>query len=184
MSARFVRSFTVSRAEKATIAAYAAVVAMTAGMTILIMSGVNGDNLLWGGESWFSYWVIFAGALSGGIALSLARGWMGREGVLGSLRAIVGGIAIAFMAAMIGGLLIDPLLGVVHGPVLTMTEFMEKPWLAAAWMIGTAGAHALMVLSARLRQDEYILSGSGRAVGQLSRLSQETLYRPRGKSYR
>lgn len=177
MSARVVKYLSLSRPEKATVAAYAAVVAMTAGMTILIMSGVDGDNLLWGDKGWFSYWVIFAGALSGAIGLSLARGWMGAEGVLGSLRAIVGGVAVGFMSAMIAGLLIDPLLGVVHGPVLVLTEFMNKPWLAVAWLIGMAGAHILMVLAAREREDNFIRSGSGRAVGQLSRLSQENLYR-------
>lgn len=184
MSARLVKSLSLGRAEKAIVAAYAAVIAMSAGITILIMSGVEGDNLLWGDKSWFSYWVIFAGALSGGLALSLARGWMGAEGVLGSIRAIVGGIAVAFMAALIAGLLIDPLLGLVYGPVLVMTEFMNKPWLAMAWLIGMACAHALMVFAARERQDDFIRSGSGRAVGQLSRLSQETLYRRAGKTWR
>ncbi len=184
MWARLLQHFSLSRAEKATVAAYAAVVAMTAGMTILIMSGVEGDLLIWGDKSWFSYWVIFAGALSGAIGLSLARGWMGGEGFLGSLRAIVGGIAIAVMSAMIAGLLIDPLLGVVYGPVLAMTEFIDKPWLALTWFIGIAGAHALLVFARREREDDFIRLGGGRAVGQLSRLSQENLYRATSRNWR
>lgn len=184
MSARLVKSLSLGRAEKATVAAYAAVIAMTAGITILIMSGVDGDHLLWGDQSWFSYWVIFAGSLSGAIGLSLARGWMGAEGVLGGLRAVIGGIAAGFMAAMIAGLLIDPLFGIVHGPVLVVTEFINKPWLAAAWSIGVAGIHALLIFATRERQDDFIRSGAGRAVGQLSRLSQENLYRSTSRTWR
>lgn len=179
MSARLIQYFSLTRAEKVTVVAYAAIVAMTAGMTILIMSGVQGDHLVWGDKGWFSYWVIFAGALSGVLALLLARGWMGAEGILGACRAVVGGVAIALISATIAGLLIDPLLGVVYGPILVVTEFIDKPWLAGAWMIGAAGAHVLLVVAARERQEDFIRNGAGRAVGQLSRLSQETLYRTR-----
>ncbi|WP_373636665.1 hypothetical protein [Yoonia sp. BS5-3] len=184
MSARLIEKFTLDRPEKATIAAYAAIVAMTAGMTILIMSGIEGDSLLWGDKSWFSYWIISAGAISGIIGMSLARGWMGGEGILGSLRAIVGGVAIALIASVAAGLMIDPLLGGVYGPILLMTEFINQPWLAAAWMIGAAGAHVLLVFAARERMDDFIRSGSGRAVGALSRLSQENLYRSRRQTWR
>lgn len=173
MSARIFEILTLSRGEKFSLLAYGAVIAMTAGITILIMSGVEGDNLLWGDGSWFSQWVIFAGAASGGIALALARGWMGLEGVFGALRAIVGSVAIAIMAAMIAGLLIDPLLGVVYGPLLLMTEFMDKPWLAAGWFVGAMGIHMLQL---HARRERHVMS-SQRAVTQLSRLSQENLYR-------
>lgn len=176
MLARLRQSLSLGRAEKATLAAYAAVVAMTAGMTIFIMSGVDGDLLIWGDKSWFSYWVILAGALSGAIGLALSRGWMGGEGILGTLRAIVGGVAMPGISAMAAGLLINPVLGIVHGPVLAMTEFLDQPWLALAWFIGIAGAHVLLVIARREREDDFARSGGGLAVGQLSRLSQVNLY--------
>jgi hypothetical protein len=177
MSARIFKSFALSRGEKASVLAYAAVIAMAAGMTILIMSGVQGDHLIWGGKSWFSAWVIVAGALSGGIGLALAQGWMGLEGTLGTLRAIVGSVAVAVMAAMIAGLLIDPLLGIVYGPILLMTELMEKPWLAIAWLFVAMAAHSLMILAARDYDASQISRRSDRAVSQLSQLSQQNLFK-------
>lgn len=177
MSARLIKSLTLSRGEKASILAYAAVVAISAGMTIFVMSGVEGDNLIWGDQSWFSAWVIVAGAVSGGIALALAHGWMGLDGAFGVLRAFVGSIAIAIMGSMIAGLLINPLLGVVYGPVLLVTEFIESPWLVAAWIIVSMGAHALQVVARRHEYTPAARRGSERAVSHLSRLSQENLYR-------
>ncbi len=157
--------------------AYAAIIAMTAGMTILIMSGVNGEGLIWSGTAWFSQWIIFAGAVSGAISLALARGWMGMEGTFGVMRALVGSVAISIMAAMIAGILIDPLLGVVYGPVLLLTEFIAKPWLAIAWFAGMMGIHALKLDARRERDLLESPRGHARAVTQLSRLSQENLYR-------
>ena len=177
MSARILESLSLSRGEKSTLLAYGAVVAMAAGMTILIMSGVDGEGLVWADTAWFSQWVIFAGAISGGISLALARGWMGLEGTLGLLRASVGSVAIAIMAAMIAGILIDPLLGVVYGPILLLTEFIAKPWLALAWFVGSMAVHALQLDARRERDLLATPGGRGRAVTQLSRLSQENLYR-------
>jgi hypothetical protein len=177
MSARLLKTLSLSRGEKSSVLSYAALIAMSAGMTILIMSGIEGDNLFWSGKSWFSQWVIFAGALSGGISLVLARGWMGLEGSLGVFRALVGSIAIAIMAAMVAGLLIDPLFGVVYGPVLLLTEFMAKPWLAAAWLIVAMGVHVLQLIAARERGAMLSPRGSVSAVSQLSQLSQDNLYK-------
>lgn len=177
MSARLLKTLTLSRGEKSTVLAYSALVAMSAGMTILIMSGVDGDNLFWSNKTWFSQWVIFAGALSGGIGLMLARGWMGLEGVLGVLRALVGSVAIAIMAAMIAGLLIDPLFGVVYGPVLLLTEFLAKPWLAVAWVVVAMGAHALQLIATRERGLLLMPRGARSAVSQLSQLSRDNLYK-------
>lgn len=177
MSARILEGLPLSRGEKSSLLAYGAVIAMAAGMTILIMSGVDGTGLIWADQPWFSQWVIFAGALSGGISLALARGWMGLEGTFGVLRAAVGSVAIAVMAAMIAGILIDPLLGVVYGPVLLVSEFIAKPWLAVAWFAGAMAVHALQLDARRERDLLASPRGRARAVTQLSRLSQENLYR-------
>ena len=177
MSARLLKTLTLSRGEKLSIFSYAALIAMSAGMTILIMSGIDGENLFWGSKAWFSQWVIFAGALSGGVGLMLARGWMGLEGVLGVLRALVGSAAIAIMAAMVAGLLIDPLFGVVYGPVLLLTEFIAKPWLAVAWVVIAMGAHVLQLSAARERDSSRSPQGVKSAVSQLSQLSQDNLYK-------
>ncbi|MDX8351330.1 hypothetical protein [Cognatiyoonia sp. IB215182] len=150
---------------------------MTAGITILIMSGVGGDGLIWADKAWFSQWIIFAGALSGGISLALARGWMGLEGILGLARAVIGAMAIAIMAAMIAGILIDPLLGVVYGPILLVTEFLARPWLAIAWFVGSMAVHGLLLEARRERELLAPPRAKQRAVAQLSRLSQENLYR-------
>ncbi|MEL6681761.1 MAG: hypothetical protein AAFQ09_03850 [Pseudomonadota bacterium] len=146
-------------------------------MTILVMSGVDGSGLVWADTAWFSQWVIFAGAVSGAISLAFARGWFGLEGKFGVIRALVGGIAVAIMAAMIAGILIDPLLGVVYGPVLLVTEFIARPWVALAWGAGMFGVHALLLDARRERELMASPRGQARAVTQLSRLSQENLYR-------
>ena len=177
MFARSFKTFTFSRAERFNIFAYGAIVAMSAGITILIMSKIDGTNLVWADQQWFSQWIILSGALSGGIALALARGWMGMEGALGLARAIVGTTAMALIAAMTAGLLIDPLIGVVYGPVLLATEFLAKPWLATAWMVVGLFVHYMQLRARRERDASYIASKSPRAMTQLSQLSQQNLYR-------
>lgn len=177
MSAHIFEKLALSRGEKSSVLAYGAVMAMTAGITILIMSGVDGAGLIWADTSWFSQWIIFAGAVSGGISLALARGWMGLEGGFGMLRALVGSMAVAIMAAMIAGILIDPLLGVVYGPVLLVTEFLARPWIAFGWLIGSMTVHALLLEARRERELLAPPRTKQRAVATLSRLSQENLYR-------
>ena len=61
-----------------------------------------------------------------------AAGW-GKPGALGLARAIVGSVAVAILAAIVAGTLIVPLYGTVYGPLLIVSEFIAKPWLAVAW---------------------------------------------------
>ena len=96
---------------------------------------------------------------------------------MGLARAIVGTTAMALIAAMTAGLLIDPLIGVVYGPVLLATEFLAKPWLATAWMVVGLFVHYMQLRARRERDPSYIASKSPRAMPQLSQLSQQNLYR-------
>lgn len=176
MFARVLKRMYLTKGEKAFILAYAAVIAMTAGVTILVMSGVSGANAVPDEPSFYVFWTIFSGALSGGVALFAARGWMGRHGALGLTRAIVGSIAVAFIAAVIAGTMILPLYGTFYAPVLLMTELIEKPWLAVVWFTVLIGAHYLMMMIAEERALGYGRDARNHPSAHLSALSRAQLY--------
>lgn len=177
MWARIMKVIHLTRGEKSLAVAFGAVVAMSAGITILVMSGLEGENAIPPEPTWYDNWVIFAGALSGGIALYLARGWMGMQGYVGFARAAVGSVAVALGAAVIAGTLILPLYGTIFGPIMVVTQFLDLPLLALSWFAVTMAAHALI---GRWREERALGYGRGAdrgAVTQLSRLSQINLYR-------
>lgn len=177
MFTRFTEFMYLTRGEKAFVSAYAIVIAISAGLTMLVMSGVEGPSALPQEPSLYVLWVIFAGALSGGIGLFAARGWMGQTGLLGFARATVGAIAVVLLGAIIAGTLILPVYGTFYGPFLLLSEFIGKPWIAFAWFAALFGAHYLMVILT-----EEIADGAGRyaqrsASSQLSSLTRAQLYR-------
>lgn len=177
MFAQFSKAVFLTKGEKAFVLAYGVVIAMTAGITILVMSDVNGPKAIPDDPSFYVFWIIFAGALSGGIALFVARGWMGRSGALGLARAVVGSIAIAVVAAVIAGSLIFPLYGTFYAPILLVSAFIAKPWLAVAWFVVLLGAHYLMCVMHAEKASGFGRDQDQRATSQLSRLSQAQLYR-------
>lgn len=153
------------------------IVALTALVTVLVMMGLEAPYTLQLTASNAMYWVVCAGALSGAIALYLARGWMGAIGALGFARAIVGSLAIAVIASIVAGTLIEPAGGTFYAPILMVSAFIAQPWIAAIWFAGVLGAHYLM---ASVQDDlDYGYSGrTGRlATDELSSLSRVNLYR-------
>lgn len=144
MIARLKSTFHLSKGEKEYLAAYAVIMGVSAGLTIYVMAGVDGEAALPDEASLYSVWTVIAGLLGGGLALYAARGWLGRPGVLGWARAFVGGIAAALIAAIIAGSLIMPLYGTFYAPVMLATEFVEMPVLAFGWFAAIFGAHYLM----------------------------------------
>lgn len=177
MFTRLAEKFHLTRGEKAYVVAYAAVIAMSAGVTLLIASGLEGINVLELEPTLFTLWTVFAGGLGGGMALRAAKGWMGKPGALGLTRAIVGSIAVAILAAIVAGTLIVPLYGTVYGPLLIVSEFIAKPWLAVVWFAVLIGGHYLMAIL----EEEFAFGVSRyanrRATEQLSALSRAQLYR-------
>jgi hypothetical protein len=166
----------LTKGEKAFVLAYGAVIAMTAGITLLIMSGVEGANAIPTDPSFYTFWIIFAGALSGGASLYAAHGWMGQPGGFGLARAMVGSLAVAFVAALIAGTMILPIYGTFYAPVMLITEFIDKPWLALAWFVVLMGAHYMMTIILEERALGYGRGADHRATSQLSKLSQAQLY--------
>ncbi len=177
MFTRLMEFLHLTRGEKAFVSAYAIVIAISAGLSMLVMTGVEGPRGIPQEPSLYVLWIIFAGALSGGISLFIARGWMGRPGALGIARAIVGSIAVAIIGAVLAGTLILPVYGTFYGPFLLLSAFIAKPWIAIAWFAALLGAHYLMVVLT-----EEIAYGAGRsaqrsASSQLSALTRAQLYR-------
>jgi len=177
MLERFTDRLHLTRGEKSYAIAYAAVIAMSAGVTLVVASGVDGANILGLDPTLFTFWTVFAGGLAGGLSLRAARGWMGKPGALGLSRAIVGSVAVAILAAIVAGTLIVPLYGTVYGPLLIVSEFIAKPWLAVAWFGVLIGGHYLMAVL----EEEFAFgvsrSANRRASEQLSSLSRAQLYR-------
>ncbi|WP_296425184.1 hypothetical protein [Yoonia sp.] len=171
-----IRHGTLTRGERALVMAYAMVIAMSAGITILVMSALEGENAIPPEPTFYDNWAIIAGGCAAGLAFFLARSWMGRAGVAGVVRAAFGAVIIAFAAAVIAGTLIAPFMGTIFGPFLLAAAFLAKPWLAVAWVAVAMAGHFLLVVwsgektSGNSRMDQS-------AVSQLSRLSQMNLYR-------
>lgn len=172
MGGRFIRKASLSRGERAVIMAYAAMMAVAAGMTIMIMSSLAGNSALPPEPTLVDNWAVIAGGLAGGAALFLLRGWMGKAGFLGMLRAVAGSLMIAFVASFVAGTLIAPLAGTVMGPLLLLAVFLSQPLLVVTWCGVGIIAHLLLIVR---RQD--LMSRDDRAISQLSQLSQLNLYR-------
>lgn len=166
----------LTKGEKSVVLAYVAVMIASAGLTVLIVLGLDQAwaNLQF--ASPFTWWVVLSGAVSGGIGLFAARGWMGKTNMMGIARAIIGSIVIAFVASVVAGTLIHPLDGTVFAPVLLLTTFIEKAWLALSWLAVVLGAHHLMTALADERALGYGRGAKHRAVSQLSSLSRAQLY--------
>ncbi|WP_108814703.1 hypothetical protein [Loktanella sp. Alg231-35] len=174
---RFLKALYLTRGEKSVALAYAAVIAMSAGISVLIMTGIEGPAALGAERSLYVFWVIFSGAIGGGVALLAARGWMGNAGVLGFARAFVGAIAVAFLASLIAGTMIFPLYGTFYAPVILLTEVIAKPWLGIAWFAILIGAHYMMTAITEERALGYSRAASHRpATSRLSTLSRAQLY--------
>lgn len=171
MWARISKTIHLSRGERGRAMAYAGLMAVSAGITLKIMSSLEGANAIPPEPTYYDNWAVIAGALSAGISLFLLRKWMGQPGVVGLLRASLGGLMIAFLAAFIAGTLIAPIQGSIMGPALLIVTFMSHAWLAVAWMTVALAAHFLLIVWANERA-----MIDHRAVSQLSRLSQLNLY--------
>jgi hypothetical protein len=177
MFARFTEKLYLTRERRPYAWGCVSIVVLTALVTVLVMTGLDAPYTLQLTASNATYWVICAGALSGAIALYFARGWMGALGALGFARAIVGSLAIAVIASIVAGTLIEPAGGTVYAPLLMVSAFIAKPWIAAIWFAGALGGHYLMA-SVQEDQDYGYTRPTGRlATEELSSLSRANLYR-------
>ena len=165
-----------SKGEKAVLLAYAAVMAMAAGFTVFVMSGIEGSAGILRTPTLYTAWVIGAGALGGGLGLFSARGCMGQPHAMGWARAIVGSTAVALIASVVAGTFILPVYGTIYAPVMLMTATLAAPWLAAMWYATVLGAHYLMIS----RSQEVALSQVNEekryASYQLSSLTRANFY--------
>lgn len=180
MFAKLKQTLYLTRGERSFVIAYAAVIAMSAGIAVMIMSEVEGGVAMAAGGLQ-AYWIIFSGALAGGVAMFAARGWLGNPKALGLARAVIGCLVVAFLASVVAGTMIRPLYGTFYAPVLLVDALLSKPWLAGAWFGVLMGAHYLMY---QFREEQSLGLGRGaprRASAELSQLSQANLYR---RSYR
>ncbi len=178
MLTRFADKFYLTKGQRSYALGCAAIVVLTAIVTVLVMIGLDAPYTLQLTATNYTYWVIFAGALSGGIALFLARGWMGALGALGFARAVVGSLAIAIIASVVAGTLTVPVGGTIYAPLFTVSAFIAKPWIAAIWFAGTLGAHYMMTSLEVERSDGEERTPIRRlATEELSALSRANLYR-------
>lgn len=177
MFARFLNTLHLTRGQKAVAIAYGAVMAVSAGITLMIMSGVEGANAIPPEPTLVDNWIIAAGGLAAGLALFLSRTWLGGLGALGIARALVAFIMVTVVAAILAGTLVAPFYGTMVAPFMLLSAFVAAPILAVAWGGVLIGAHVLFGI---LRREQDTVE-SGSAVSQLSALSQANLY---GHTYR
>ncbi len=173
MFARLFKTLHLSRGQKAVAIAYGGVMAVSSGITLMLMSAMEGAYAIPPEPTLYDNWVIVAGGIASGVALYMSRAWMGRRGALGFARAIVAAIIVTFVTAIIAGTLVSPFYGTLVGPFVLVSEFMAKPLLAVAWFVVLFGAHFLIAI---LRAEEE-WTRTSKAVSHLSSLSQANLYR-------
>lgn len=176
MLTRLTEKFYPTRGEKAYLLGCFVVVFLSAIIALAVMAGLETPYALAAQPTNFVYWVAISGAISGGVALYLARGWMGGAAMLGFTRAIVGSVAIAAIGAVIAGTLTVPFEGTIYGPIMLLSAFIAKPWLAAIWFAGILGAHYLMSILAEERAYALDREVDRSVASQLSSLSRAQLY--------
>lgn len=176
MLTRLMNMKTISKGQKHKILAYAAVMAMSAGFTVLVMVGVEGSAGILRSPSLYTLWVICAGAIGGGVALFAARGWMGQPHAMGWMRAIVGSTAAALIASVIAGTFVLPVYGTFYAPVMLMTSLIAMPLLAIVWYVVFLGAHQLMISRAQEIALSEVKEDKQYASYQLSSLTRANFY--------
>lgn len=177
MLARLTERFYLTRGKKAYLLGCFVVMFLSAIIALVVMAGLEAPYTLAAQPTNFVYWVAISGAMGGGVALYLASGWMGGAAMLGFARAIVGSVAIAAIAAVIVGTLTVPFEGTIYGPLMLLSAFIAKPWLAVIWFAGMLGAHYLMSILAEERAYGLVQEPDRSVASQLSSLSRAQLYR-------
>ena len=165
----------LTRGQKSVIVAYAAVMAIAAGIAIMIMSAADGVYAVPAEPTWFDIWVIIAGGLASCAALYASRRWMGGRGAMGVARAVLAAIVVSLATAILAGALIVPGYGMLAAPLLVLTAFLAMPVLAIAWFSALFAAHYLFH---KVEQEK---EHTNPAVSQLSALSQANLYGNRAR---
>jgi len=176
MLMRLAEKFYLTKGEKSYLLGYAVIVIAAAVLAVVIMAGLQAPYTLALEASSFLYWVAIAGAISGGVSLYFANGWMGNAGMLGIARAIVGSVAITVMASVLAGTLTVPFDGTLYGPLVVLSAFIATPWIAAIWFAATFGAHYLMSTLEEERAFGIGREAHRSATSQLSTLSRAQLY--------
>ncbi len=172
MYAQLEESENTHTARKFPVGAYLAVVLVSIFITIIVMAGVEGEAAIPAEPSQYAAWTVFAGAFGGAAALFAGRGWLGLPGAIGLARAIVGSFAVALVGASIAGALILPIYGAFYAPVMLMTEFVERPVLAALWIAVLLAAHYMLMPRTDLQGRNSQFSDTA-----LSSLTQAQFYR-------
>jgi hypothetical protein len=176
MLTQLAEKFYLTKGEKSYLLGYVVIVLAAAVLAVVIMAGLQAPYTLAFEASNFVYWVAISGAISGGVALYFASGWMGNAGMLGFARAIVGSVAITLMVSIIAGTLTVPFDGTLYGPLVVLSSFIAKPWIAAIWFAATLGAHYLMSILEEERAFGIGREAHRSATSQLSTLSRAQLY--------
>ena len=151
--------------------------AVAAGITITVMSRVEGVYAIPPGPTWVDGWVIGAGALAGGVALIVSRRWLGGDGAVGIARALTAIIVAPFFSAVLTGALIAPGYGMLAAPVLLLTNFIAMPALAIVWCGVMIAAH-FSFCKLQQESDNFFTDNvqNASAVSQLSSFSRANFY--------
>ncbi|EBA12822.1 hypothetical protein [Roseobacter sp. CCS2] len=176
MFERFTKKFYLTRGEKAYLLGYLVVILVAPIVALVVMAGLAAPYTLVIEPTNFVYWVAISGAISAGVGLYLARGWMGNLGMMGIARAMVGIVIATLIAAVVAGSLTVPFEGTLYAPLMMLSAFIAKPWLAAIWLAATFGAHYLMSIVEEERAFGIGREAHRSATSQLSTLSRAQLY--------
>jgi hypothetical protein len=174
MYARLENSKNTNTARKSPVGAYLSVMLVSIFITMIVMAGVEGEAAIPAEPSGYAAWTVFSGAFGGAVALYTGRGWLGLPGALGLTRAVVGSLAVALIGASIAGALILPIYGAFYAPVMMMTEFVERPVIAALWIAVLLAAHYMLMPRSRVPATQ--VESSRFSDSGLSSLTQAQLY--------
>ncbi len=135
----------LSKSQQGYLIAYMVVVFASILLSMMVMAGVEGAAAVPVEASNYAAWIMVSGGAAGAVALFCARGWFGVSGALGHARAVVGGLALTLVGAVVAGMLISPVQGAFFAPVMVATEFADRPIIGILWAAAIGVAHYAML---------------------------------------
>ncbi len=114
-------------------------------LAIDVVESLAADHVVLQSMNFFTFWALAAGAVGGACGLlSSYRKYFGYKGLSGWLWALLGGLMVSGIGAVIGGTMILPYYGTMFAPLKLIIVMFETPAFAAIWVAMVVCVHKLV----------------------------------------
>ena len=154
---RVVRILSLSEGERSLLAAFVAVALFGAGLAFVVVTRLNGIDILLHPISLYDCWLIVSGAAGGILGLRLSLPYLGQAGPRGVVLAAVSVPYSVVIGAVVAGTFALPGFGTMFGPFAALMAFLDNPLLFAFWTVSIGAAHVLIMVWRRERDSLFAL---------------------------